>query len=276
MSDSRRKVRWPLIAIGGGLVVLLLGVIVLLSMFVFRDNPGARSVDDALDEFRTTGGTTQPGASIRRPPAGVYSADATGKASISFPPASQNYGAVLPITVTHEGDNCWNTEVDFNTAFRQTWHYCIENGNLTENGNFTTTRWDLGVATITNATTFECDPPGTIIRTGETAGQVSDYTCTGRSDSVDGPTTSDAKIESLGPETLTIGGVPVSTFHYTEVDTLTGSQRGTTKVDYWYSTDEFLLVHMARDIDIRTNSPVGDISYRETGDWQLASMVPQR
>jgi hypothetical protein len=260
----------------GVIAVVLIAAIVLLSMFVFRDTPGARSVDDALSDFRSGTDNTGNGASIRRPPAGVYVADATGKASISLPPATQSYGATLPVTVTHEGDNCWSTEVDFNNSFRQTWHYCIEDGNLTEHGNFTTTRWDLGLMAITNETTFECEPPGVLIRTGEATGQSSDYSCAGHSDSVAGETRSDITVESVGLENLTIDGVEVPTYHYVEVDTLTGAQRGVTKVEYWYSADEFHLVRMARDIDLKTNSPVGDITYRETGGWKLASLTPQR
>lgn len=57
---------------------------------------------------------------------------------------------------------------------------------------------------------------------------------------------------------------------------LTGAQRGTTKVEYWYSAEGFDLVRMARDIDLKTNSPVGDITYRENDEWRLASQTPQR
>jgi hypothetical protein len=48
MSDSRHSLRW--IAITGSIIaaLVLIPIIVLLSMFVFRDNPGAKSLDDAL------------------------------------------------------------------------------------------------------------------------------------------------------------------------------------------------------------------------------------
>jgi len=247
-------------------------------MFVFRDNPGAKSFDDALQAFREGDPSEieSIGAVVVRPPAGVYQSDASGKASISFPPTSQNYGTLAPVTVTHQGDNCWTTTVDFNTAFQQRWNYCIDNGVLTEHSNHTTTSWDLGATSITNLSEFNCSPPGEIIKTGERRDEVSTYICTGTSDSISGTTTSDVTFESLGAESLYINSVATPTFHYRERDILTGPQKGTTTIDYWYSLQDMLLVRMERHINLRTDSPVGEITYKEDGEWQLSSLTPVR
>ena len=63
-------------------------------------------------------------------------------------------------------------------------------------------------------------------------------------------------------------------FHYRETDTLTGPQRGTTTLDYWYAVQDMLLIRMERHVDLRTNSPVGDITYKEDGELQLSSLTP--
>ena len=278
MSDSRHSLRW--IAIAGSIVatLVLIPIIVLVSLFVFRDNPGAKSLDDALQAFRDgdTSAVESIGAVDVRPPAGVYRADASGKASISFPPTSQSYGASAPVTVTHQGENCWTTTVDFNTAFQQRWDYCIDNGVLSEHGNHTTTGWDLGATSITNVSEFNCSPPGEIIKTGERRDEVSTYTCTGTSDSIDGTTTSVVTFESLGATSLDIDSSATPTFHYRESDVLSGPQKGTTTIDYWYSVQDMLLVRMERHINLRTDSPVGEVTYKEDGEWQLSSLVPTR
>ena len=278
MSVSRHSLR--LIVITGSIIATLLTVpiIVLVSMFVFRDNPGTKSFDDALQAFREGDPSVieSIGAVVVRPPAGVYQSDASGKASISFPPTSQNYGTFAPVTVTHQGDNCWTTTVDFNTAFQQRWNYCIDNGVLTEHSNHTTTSWDLGATSITNLSEFNCSPPGEIIKTGESRDEVSTYVCTGTSDSISGTTTSDVTFESLGAESLYINSVATPTFHYRERDILTGPQNGTTTIDYWYSLQDMLLVRMERHINLRTDSPVGEVTYKEDGEWQLSSLTPVR
>lgn len=278
MSDSRHSLRW--IAITGSIVaaLLLIPIIVLISLFVFRDNPGAKSLDDALQAFRDgdTSAIESLGAVVVRPPTGVYRADASGKASISFPPTSQSYGASAPVTVTHQGENCWATTVDFNTAFQQRWNYCIDNGVLTEHSNYTTTGWDLGATSITNISQFDCSPPGEIIKTGERRDEVSTYNCVGTSDSISGTTNSVVTFESLGTAALTIDAMTVPAFHYRESDVLSGPQRGTTTIDYWYSVENMLLLRMERQINLRTDSPVGEVTYKEDGEWQLSSLTPTR
>ena len=278
MSSTRHSLRWMVVA--GAIVstVLLVPIIVLLSMFVFRDNPGARSLEDALQAFRNgdTSAVETLGAVVTRPPSGVYRADASGKASISFPPTSQTYGASAPVTVTHQGDNCWTTSVDFNAAFQQRWNYCIDNGVMTEHGNVTSTSWDLGAASITNVSEFTCTPPGEIIKAGEQRDQLSTYVCVGTSDTITGITTSDVTFQSLGITLLEVESIQVPVFHYRETDTLTGPQRGTTTLDYWYAVQDMLLIRMERHVDLRTNSPVGDITYKEDGELQLSSLTPTR
>jgi hypothetical protein len=37
-----------------------------------------------------------------------------------------------------------------------------------------------------------------------------------------------------------------------------------------------LLVRMERRINLRTDSPVGEVTYKEDGEWQLASLTPVR
>lgn len=280
LTDRPRWRRRPLLL---GLSVIAVAVIVVLvgtmaSLWLTRDTPGARSIEDALAEFRNGDPTAieSLGPVVRRPEPGVYLASGNGRASIDFPPTSQSYGVTIPVLVRYEPGDCWTTEVDFNDAFRQTWFHCLVDGDVVERANRTSTRWDLGVLSVQENAVFDCDPPGVIIRSGERRTEVSRSTCTGTSDAISGRTTSEVEYSMVGAEPITIDGVVVPTFHYSEVDTLTGAQRGTTTIDYWYSIESFLLVRMERSIRLRTDSPVGTVTYTENGSWQLETLLPRR
>ncbi len=278
MPNTRPSFRW--ITIAGLLLaaVIFIPVIVLFTLFVVRENPGPQSLDDAIHSFRSQSETSvkEPETTVIRPAAGVYGSVASGTASISFPATSQKYGNVVPVTVTHTGANCWSTSVDFNSAYQQRWDYCFDAGYLVENGNYTSTRWDFGVTSITNRSSFICQPPGRIMKASEDQSEDSTYTCLGTSDSIDGTTTSEVRFTFIGHEALDIDSVAVPTIHYQENDTLTGAQRGSTSTDYWYSVNDLLLVRMERHLELRTDSPIGDITYTEDGQWKLSSILPNR
>lgn len=281
MTGTPLRRRSSRVAVGAIAVAVAVGigaVGVLATLWFTRESPGARSLEDALEEFRRGDPTAieDLGAVVQRPNAGVYLATGSGRASIDFPPTSQSYGATIPVIVRLDGTDCWATEVDFNDAFRQTWHHCTAAGDVVEHASRTSTRWDLGVMTIDENADFVCDPPGVIIRSGERRSEVSRYTCTGTSDAIEGTTTSEVEYSMVGAESIAIDGTVVPTFHYIEVDTLTGAQRGTTTIDYWYAIESFLLVRMERSIRLRTESPVGAVTYSENGSWQLESLRPLR
>jgi len=270
--------RAVLLAIGAVAVVIVVAVVVTASLWFARDAPGARSLDDALADFRAGDPTAieSLGAVVQRPRPGVYEAAGDGRASISFPPTSQSYGATIPVIVRADGAECWTTEVDFNEDSRQTWSHCVRGGEVLENFNRTDTTWDLGVMTIDESLTFTCAPPGVNIRSGARPGDATRYRCTGSSRTVSGSTDSDVSFTLIGAEEIEIGGIAVPAFHYREVDTLTGPQTGSSTIDYWYSIETFLLIGMERTVRIRTDSPVGSITYSETGSWRLRSTEPLR
>jgi len=265
--------RW---LVRSGIVVgaLVLAVVVYaVGTFLFRENPGAKSVDEALSDFRQSNAAVD--INVQQPKAGVYAAVGAGSASLSFPPATQKYGTEVPVTITPTSPNCWLTKVDFNTAYSQQWTYCIENGRLTEHGNTTSTRWDLGAFTTTNVATFSCEPPGEIVRSEFVVGEKATYRCLGTSTEISGETTSDVTFEALGRESLMVGDESVEAFHFREIDVLTGPQTGTTQIDYWYDTKDLLLLKLVRTVSLRTDSPVGDITYKENGEVALITRVPR-
>ena len=118
-----RKALIALVAVVGVAAVFLVG------SFTFRDHPKARSVDDAVEAFRT--GTTVPRTtSFRQPAPGVYQAAGSGKESISKPPLEQADGATIPITVRLLEEGCWRWRIDYNTAHWHEYEFCPKGQGL--------------------------------------------------------------------------------------------------------------------------------------------------
>jgi hypothetical protein len=253
-----------------GMLVALTGVLAVL--YLFREQPGERPYDDALAQFQASAAPTQ----VEGVPAnGVYPATASGSASISFPPASQSYGAFVPVTVEALGDGCWRTSVDLNAVNRQSWDHCLAGGSITELGTIHTTRWDFGAATVENTTTMACEPPLLAVDLSATAGTSWSQYCTGTSTRVVGTTVSEGPYAFVGPETFNVGGQEVPCLHYRQTRATSGAQDGPTVIDFWFAADNGLMIRMDRDISIVADSPVGNIKYREQGTWSMTSLLPR-
>jgi hypothetical protein len=72
---------------------------------------------------------------------------------------------------------------------------------------------------------------------------------------------------------VTVGEGPVEAMHYVGDRALTGGQEGTEATDAWFRSDG-LLLRYERDIEVRTDSPIGEITYTEAGSFQLAQLDP--
>jgi hypothetical protein len=264
-------------SIGMRLATLVLGMFVTLTailavLYLFREQPGERPYDDALAQFRAR---DTPTGVEGVPAIGVYPATGSGSASISFPPASQSYGSFVPVTVEALGNGCWRTSVDLNAANRQSWDHCLADGSVTELGTIHTTRWDFGAATIENTTTMACEPPLLAVDLSANAGTSWSQYCTGTSTRVAGTTVSEGPYSFVGPETLEVGDQMVPCLHYRQTRTTSGAQDGPTVLDFWFASDNGLMIQMKRNISIDSDSPVGNIEYREQGTWTMTSLLPR-
>lgn len=239
------------------------------------DSPGPASVDDALDRLHQNGGADGPEAAIT-PPEGVYDYEGEGREEISFPPLSQQDGEQMPGTVTHGRRGCWAFRIDFNAAHWQEWRYCPDAGGagVAEVGGRTGQTWDLGVSQVSNVSVFVCDPPIPLLAP-PAAGTTTEQSCSGTNSALEGETTSSGPSLYVGPATITVDGEDVPTMHFQRERRLTGSQEGQEHTEAWFR-DDGLLVRYQRDIEVRTDSPVGAITYTETGSFQLSRLEPRR
>lgn len=92
----------------------------------------------------------------------------------------------------------------------------------------------------------------------------------------DGEVTSAGPYTFVGEELLDIDQHRVTTLHYRRVRTLGGGQRSTEDVDTWFDAATGLPVKNSRVITVRSDSPLGTVTYTERGSFTLASLTPTR
>jgi hypothetical protein len=241
-----------------------------------RSHPGAKSVSSALRELR--GGSASAGGNgqARYPPpeTGVYTLRGRGGEHISFPPNSQQDGATMPASVRSLGHGCWRWHLDYNVAHWEEYDFCGAGDVLLQTENRNWQSWDFGSFTVSNMARFTC--PATALLAGGVYQGMIDWSCTGVNSAMAGTTTARTTAHLKGVESLRIGGVLVPSEHERQDTVLTGTQTGRVVMDWWFSESNGLPVRVARAITINTASPLGTITYTESGSWQMSSLPPRR
>lgn len=277
MGEPPRRHRRAWITVALVAVVLVVGVTSYL-VLLRRASTRSVTVDEARDRAGATGygddGSATP--SPLRPAAGVYRYRGEGTERLDRPPTSEAQGPDIPGTVTHLGGGCWRLRVDYNTNHWQSWDFCPTDEGLTESAGAFFQRLDLVALEVETSSTYTCEPPADVIRAGQEVGEEWAQECRGTSTSADGEVISSGPYRYLGGEDLDIGGRRVSALHYRRERTLTGGQTGTEAGDLWFDADTGMLVRNERTIEVQSDSALGQVTYDETGSFQLVSMTPTR
>jgi len=273
-----------LVAIGVGTVAVGSAGFVAVS-YAFRTRPGPRSIGSALNQFHhdtaTTAAsrvapTTAPPTTQRgRPAVGVYQLAGQGSEHISFPPNSQSDGAVMPASVVDEGNGCWRWRVDYNVAHWEEYDFCTVGGVVRESANRNGQSWDFGTTKISNEANFTCPAGVLILPANPQPGDSSTESCTGTNTAVAGQSLSTGPVRIVGTDQLSIGGRTLAAVHERQQVTLSGSQTGSVVEDWWFEPSDGLPLRVVRNITIHTKSPIGTITYTESGSWQMRSLTPQ-
>jgi len=257
-------------------VFLVAGVLVVLAglvVFVVVRSGGSRpvTVDEAKERVASTVPVGAPVAGV--PGAGVYLYAGSGREELDKPPKQQAQGPTMPATVTLEADGCWTFRIDYSTGHWQSWRYCNRDGALVELGGETFERWDFGFFTVDNVSTFVCED-AVVVRPGMTAGARWEQRCTGTSTEVGGPTGNAGPFTYVGPEVVDVGGTPVPAHRFHGERVLSGAQSGTETTEQWFAVADGMPLRNERRIEVRSDSPIGTVTYTETGDFTLASLAP--
>ncbi|MGO9344524.1 MAG: hypothetical protein ACLP6E_18710 [Acidimicrobiales bacterium] len=213
-----------------------------------------------------------PGA--RRPASGVYDYAGSGTEHVSFPPLSQSEGPTIPGTVTMEGKDCWQLRLDYSTHHWQTFNICLHGADILETGGVTWQLFSIGPANISTTSTFRCTSGTMWLPARRSAGNSTPSSCTGTSTSVKGETLSAGPFVYLGEATLTIGGKQVPSVHIHEERVDTGAQTGSERYDIWLAESSGLLLRFQQVIKLASKSPLGKVTYTQSGELHLVSLVP--
>ncbi len=266
---SRR--RWLVVGLAVALVVVIAGV----AITILRGRPPEQaSVDEAVEQYRTTAPPSTEPPAPDRPTPGVYTATGDGREKLSFQTSEQPIGPTIPVTVTLKGDDCFDVRVDYNANHWQSWRYCQRDGGLVDTGGEVYQRFDLVVVSPESLSTSVCDPPAVVVRAGMTEGETWDQTCTVTSPDTGDSTTSGPHL-FVGREDILVGSELVETHHVRDQRTYSGDQEGAGTVDLWLDIRTGLPVRMSWNLRIDSPSPIGSVTYTEEGTWTLDSLQPR-
>jgi hypothetical protein len=261
---------WVPFAVLGGIVVLAATVI--LVMYATREDPEARPMDEAVEDFRSE---EVSGPEVGPPP-GVYELEGSGTEAVSFPPNQQSDGDLMPMTISSTVGGCWNLRIDYNEAHWEDWQLCGEGDRVIETGNRTYQRWDFGAVAIENTSTFTCDPPVTFVDLAAEPGDTTERSCVGTNEQVEGETFNSGTDTVVGIETVTVGGEEYEAMRVRSDQDVSGSQTGTITLEFWIRTSDGLPLRGERSKTVDSDSPIGPITYTENGSWRLGTAAPTR
>jgi len=275
MDDARpttaHRVRTALIIATGLLVVILA---IATGSYLFRPQPGARSVSSAVRAFAATTTTLPDPKAFALPPAGVYQASGSGFERIALPSDTIHDSVVMPVSVSYLPSGCWRWRLDFNTAHWHEYDFCPADGRLLLQSQRNSLTLDFGFASVSNLAQFTCDPPSPIVVESPRAGEEFPFRCTGSNSDVAGTSTVTGLVKVVGLRVLRVGARSVQSIEMSRRQTIAGGQSGTLSETWWFATTSGMPLAEVRDYHLTTSSPIGNIAYVETGSWHLASMVP--
>jgi hypothetical protein len=268
----RRRVA---VGIAAGLVLALAGVVAYVVVsYALRTHPGPRSMSAAVRSFGSPGANTFGGGLRYHPPAaGVYELAGQGGERISFPPNSQQDGALIPASVHYLPGGCWRWHVDYNAAHWEQYDFCPRAGGLVETAIGNSQSWDFGTLTVDNRATMTCHPAPMVLTADPRRGQRLQWSCAGTNTAVAGLSNAVTRASIVATPTLRIGATEVPTFHEHQATRLTGAQSGTVITDWWFDAHSGLPVRVERHTVLKSSSPVGVVTYTEAGWWQMRSLA---
>jgi hypothetical protein len=80
----------------------------------------------------------------------------------------------------------------------------------------------------------------------------------------------------VGPTEVDVGGTPVTVLEFEVDDEISGASNGTTERTIQVVPDTGLIVGLRLVVDVRNDSPIGDVHYVERYEIRLTSLTPRR
>jgi hypothetical protein len=179
----------------------------------------------------------------------------------------------MPASVQHLGQNCFRLRLDYNEAHWQQWDLCRVDDGLQVRAQRNGQAWDFGSVTVENIGELTCE--GGLLPLADHAAAAGPLVCTGTNTATEGTVVSTTTTEFLGTEPVEVDGREVRAVRLRDRGSVTGSQRGESATEWWLDPDTGLPLRSQRSVRIESESPVGKVTYTETGRWRLRSRQPQ-
>jgi len=285
--EQRPRRVWLVVAVVA-LVVLAVGAVV--AFLLLRESTTAVDVDEAVGDFRqqqqpTVPATTEaasvettevavtttspstipmPGSGVPEP--GVYTYVTTGRESIdALGGRSHRYPEVSTITVTHEGCGAvWTWR-----PLRERWD-AMSVCPSARGQELRVDRNHHEFFGVGDTREFVCEPRALFFPATTESGTTWTDTCS--TDDVDVVRTG----RILGTSEVVIGGTPVTVLGFEMHEAISGASTGTTERTVHVVLDTGLIVELQLAVDVRNDSPLGDVHYVERYRLRLTSLVPRR
>lgn len=270
-AGTRSHRRWIIAGVVAGLVLLLVAGVT--AIVLTREDAEPVSLADASRHFERAHPAVSADGGTLAPAEGVYEYRGHGFDKLSVLPFEQSHGPTMPGTVVHTKNGCWRFRIDYSTHHWQDWTHCPRaDGGLGERSGRTFQRWDIGVTSIDNHSSFVCRSP--VLVPGMKRGDSFPQVCKGSNDQIEGATTSAGTTTYEGTTAVDVGGERVTAYHLVQHRTVTGAQRGTETSEYWLAPNG-LPLHELHTISVKSGSPLGDVTYDEVTDFRLQALQPR-
>ena len=267
-SDDRR------VGQNHGMKKLLIAIVVLLLIaviaFVVR-TLGARDETDAVDAKDAASLVGEDGADVDpgdRPEPGTYTYTGSGRESVSALGGSEHvFPKEIAVVVKLDADDecAWSSNVVYVKQHIEERRYCTDGAQMIDRG-FTR---KIEFFNQLQTTEYECGDDAIRLDTEADEGDTWKWTCTEGED-----TTSAYTAESLGTETMTVGGEDVEVWHTRVVSKQTGGTVGGDTSEFWL-TETGLPVKFSGDLKVTTDSVLGETVFQEKFSYTLTSLVPE-
>lgn len=270
-AEERHHRRLRRRVLAGVVLVALLGAAVGTFAYLWsRSDARPVSLDEARRRFLEERVGRGSAAGPFTPPEGVYAYTGSGSEHLSSPPKSQSEGPEMPGTVRHGADGCWSFRLDYSTNHWREWRFCADADGLRQHGSTVFQRWDFVVSSVDNTTVMRCQPPAVVLEADMAPGDEWESTCRGESTAISGETVSTGTHRFVGRETLRVGGRAVETMRFRDDRVVSGAQTGTETFDLWLA-DDGLVVQGRQRIVVDSDSPIGQVTYTQEGEFRLVS-----
>jgi glycosyl-4,4'-diaponeurosporenoate acyltransferase len=264
-----RRLRWAtLLGAGASLGIYL----------VVRPAPVREvTISEAHQRYERTAADRGRGPSDELQPApGVYEYVGSGVESLDRPPVSQRQGPSMPGTVTHDRPGCWTFRIDYSSKHHQSWRYCARGGSLAEVGGESEQLLDIVVTDVHVASSTTCPAGVVAISPDARPGDRQVQSCRATSTGATLPVTAAGPTTFVGFERVAVGGTSVRALHYHRERTFSGGQEGSEVLDLWFDARSALPLRNRHVVRVRTDSPLGLLTYTERGEFRLARLRPSR